>query len=194
MQAGYCTAWRAEEHRANLPIPLRAMRDNVRANRNYFRTRGGEAEMPEMWEQEDLGCARSRLRGDIKKELRAHWIAARALCGRRSRSRLAITCALPLPSIAFQLVSCAVLRNAWDDSLSRQRCRGAVPLYKKGTARRCRRWRRLVGEPRHHGVDLSAQRAHGLAVGELHLHIHHAGRDIVCRARCTSRCCRRAPC
>ena len=85
MQAGYCTAWRAEEHRANLPIPLRAMLDNVRANRNYFRTRGGEAEMSEMWEQEGLGCARSRLRGDIKKELRAHWIAARALCGRRSR-------------------------------------------------------------------------------------------------------------
>jgi hypothetical protein len=63
--------------------------------------RGGEAEMPEMWEQEGLGYAGSRLRGDIKKELRAHWIAARALCGRRSRSRLAVTCALPLPSIAF---------------------------------------------------------------------------------------------
>jgi hypothetical protein len=35
--------------------------------------------MPEMWEQEGLGCAESRLRGDIKKELRAHRIAARAV-------------------------------------------------------------------------------------------------------------------
>ena len=71
MQAGYCTAWRAEEHRANLPIPLRAMRDNVRANRNYLRTRDGQAEMPEMWEQEGLGYAGSRLRRDIKKELKS---------------------------------------------------------------------------------------------------------------------------
>jgi Clp protease len=45
--------------------------------------------MPEMWEQEGLGYARSHLRGDIKKELRAHWIASRTLCGRRSRSCLA---------------------------------------------------------------------------------------------------------
>ena len=71
-------AWRAEEHHANLPIPLRAMRDNVRAKRNYVRARGGEAEMSEMWDQEGLGCAGSRLRGDIKKELRTHHIAAGA--------------------------------------------------------------------------------------------------------------------
>jgi hypothetical protein len=63
-------AWRAEEHHANLPIPLRAMPEGVRANRNYFRTRGGEAKMSEMWDQEGLGCAGSRLRGDIKKELK----------------------------------------------------------------------------------------------------------------------------
>jgi len=35
--------------------------------------------MSEMWDQEGLGCAGSRLRGDIKKELRAHRIAARAV-------------------------------------------------------------------------------------------------------------------
>ena len=34
--------------------------------------------MSEMWEQEGLGCAGSDLRGDIKKELKAHHIAARA--------------------------------------------------------------------------------------------------------------------
>ena len=45
------------------------MPEGVRANRNYFRTRGGEAKMPEMWEQEALGCAGSRLRGDIQEEL-----------------------------------------------------------------------------------------------------------------------------
>ena len=34
--------------------------------------------MSEMWDQEGLGCAGSRLRGDIKKELRTHHIAAGA--------------------------------------------------------------------------------------------------------------------
>jgi hypothetical protein len=61
------------------------LRGTLRANRDYFRTRGGEAEMPEMWEQEGLGCAGSRLRGDIKKELRARWIAARASLSGTSR-------------------------------------------------------------------------------------------------------------
>ena len=48
------------------------MREYVRAYRDYLRARGSEAEMPEMWEQEGLRCAGSRLRGDIKEELKAH--------------------------------------------------------------------------------------------------------------------------
>jgi hypothetical protein len=63
---------RAERYRANLPILLCEMRKDVRANRDYLRTRGGEAAMPEMWEQEGLSCAGSRLCGDIKEELGAH--------------------------------------------------------------------------------------------------------------------------
>ena len=31
--------------------------------------------MPEMWEQEGLGCAGPRLRGDIQKELRGRRVA-----------------------------------------------------------------------------------------------------------------------
>jgi hypothetical protein len=63
------------------------MRDNVRANRNYFRARGGEAEMSEMWEQEGFSCAGSDLRGDVKKELKASHITARASWGCRSASQ-----------------------------------------------------------------------------------------------------------
>ena len=42
--------------------------------------------MSEMWDQEGLGCAGSRLRGDIKKELRTHHIAAGASWGLRSEA------------------------------------------------------------------------------------------------------------
>ena len=35
--------------------------------------------MPEMWEQEGLGRAGSCQRGDIQKELSAHWFIKRAL-------------------------------------------------------------------------------------------------------------------
>src|SRR4029079_14458914 len=68
-----------EEHRANLPIPLRGMREDVRAYGDYLRTRGSEAEMPNAWEQEGLRCARSRLRGDIKEELKTHRIRSNRL-------------------------------------------------------------------------------------------------------------------
>jgi Zn finger protein HypA/HybF involved in hydrogenase expression len=39
-------ARRAEEHCANVPIPLRAMRDNVRANRTIFEHEVAEPKCP----------------------------------------------------------------------------------------------------------------------------------------------------
>src|SRR5262249_52523384 len=58
------------------------MRDDVRPCRDYLRTRGGEAEMPEMWEQESLGRAGSCQRGDIQKELSANWFILSRTPGR----------------------------------------------------------------------------------------------------------------
>jgi hypothetical protein len=52
--------------------------------------------MPEMWEQEGLGCAGPRLRGDIQKELRGRRVAlSRTIT---PRGRIGILRCLPTAS------------------------------------------------------------------------------------------------